>query len=307
MEKKEKGFNLKLYATAAVFAVRAARVLITGFTFKAKYTAYHPEEVARNYADTIAQTGDGYNAYKNALISKSQKYGDFIRAYYMNPVIYRDTAYKPGDDIKKCGYKGYNEESYMGEKSKNDDGSLQGQVIDTMYDYYVELAANGWDDYDTIFTSYFAKLTEVRKAVFGDDYMTDEIMFTVLEGNVMKYGQSLTGTEDEFDKNTGNQTSFKSIGAYQTAYGEDYKFTTAVKAEKEMDLAAYKSALSAETLATYGVQAADIGAVKCYTVTVSTEDGKAVAEADVVVAQIKNSWYVDNTATDTSSLYGFYK
>lgn len=195
----------------------------------------------------------------------------------------------------------------MGEKSKNDDGSLQGQVIDTMYDYYVELAANGWDDYDTIFTSYFAKLTEVRKAVFGDDYMTDEIMFTVLEGNVMKYGQSLTGTEDEFDKNTGNQTSFKSIGAYQTAYGEDYKFTTAVKAEKEMDLAAYKSALSAETLATYGVQAADIGAVKCYTVTVSTEDGKAVAEADVVVAQIKNSWYVDNTATDTSSLYGFYK
>lgn len=307
MEKKEKGFNLKLYATAAFFAVLAALVLITVFTFKAKYTAYHPEEVARNYADTIAQTGDGYNAYKNALISKSQKYGDFIRAYYMNPVIYRDTAYKPGDDIKKCGYKGYNEESYMGEKSKNDDGSLQGQVIDTMYDYYVELAANGWDDYDTIFTSYFAKLTEVRKAVFGDDYMTDEIMFTVLEGNVMKYGQSLTGTEDEFDKNTGNQTSFKSIGAYQTAYGEDYKFTTAVKAEKEMDLAAYKSALSAETLATYGVQAADIGAVKCYTVTVSTEDGKAVTEADVVVAQIKNSWYVDNTATDTSSLYGFYK
>ena len=307
MEIKEKGFNVKLYATAAFFAVLAALVLITVFTFKAKYTAYHPEEVARNYVDTIAQTGDGYNAYKNALISKSQKYGDFIRAYYMNPVIYRDTAYKPGDDIKKCGYKGYNEESYMGEKSKNDDGSLQGQVIDTMYDYYVELAANGWDDYDTIFTSYFAKLTEVRKAVFGDDYMTDEIMFTVLEGNVMKYGQSLTGTEDEFDKNTGNQTSFKSIGAYQTAYGEDYKFTTAVKAEKEMDLAAYKSALSAETLATYGVQAADIGAVKCYTVTVSTEDGKAVAEADVVVAQIKNSWYVDNTATDTSSLYGFYK
>lgn len=307
MEKKEKGFNLKLYATAAFFAVLAALVLITVFTFKAKYTAYHPEEVARNYVDTIAQTGDGYNAYKNALISKSQKYGDFIRAYYMNPVIYRDTAYKPGDDIKKCGYKGYNEESYMGEKSKNDDGSLQGQVIDTMYDYYVELAANGWDDYDTIFTSYFAKLTEVRKAVFGDDYMTDEIMFTVLEGNVMKYGQSLTGTEDEFDKNTGNQTSFKSIGAYQTAYGEDYKFTTAVKAEKEMDLAAYKSALSAETLATYGVQAENIGAVKCYTVTVSTEDGKAVAEADVVVAQIKNSWYVDNTATDTSSLYGFYK
>lgn len=307
MDKKEKGFNLKLYAAAAFFAVLAVLVLITVFTFKAKYTAYHPEEVARNYVDTIAQTGDGYNAYKNALISKSQKYGDFIRAYYMNPVIYRDTAYKPGDDIKKCGYKGYNEEACMGEKSKNDDGALQGQVIDTMYDYYVELVADGWDDYDTIFTKYFAKLIEVRREVFGDDYMTDEIMFTALEGNVLKYGESLTGTEDEFDKNTGNQTSFKSIGAYQTAYGEDYKFTTAVKAEKEMDLASYKSGLSAETLATYGVQADDISAVKGYTVTVSTEDGKVVAESEVVVAQIKNSWYVDNTETDTSLLYGFYK
>lgn len=307
MEKKEKSFNLKLYAAVAFFAVLALLILITALTFKAKYTAYHPEEVARNYVDTIAQTGDGYNAYKTALVSKSQKYGDFIREYYMNPVIYRDTAYKPGDDIKKCGYKGYNEESCQGEKTKNDDGSLQGQVIDTMYDYYVELVADGWDDYDTIFTKYFAKLVEVRKEVFGDDYITDEIMFTALEGNVATYGESLTGTEDEFDKNTGKQTSFKSIGAYQTAYGEDYKLTTTVKTEKDMDLSAYKAGLSAETLATYGVQADDIRAVKCYTVAVSTADGKAVTEADVVVAQIKNSWYVDNAATDTSTLYGFCK
>lgn len=307
MEKKEKGFNLKLYATVAFFAVLAALVLITVFTFKAKYTAYHPEAVAQNYADTIVQTADGYNAYKNALVSKSQKYGDFIREYYMYPVIYRDTAYKPGDNIKDCGYKGCNEEDCQGEKTKNDDGTLQGQVIDTMYDYYVELVANGWDDYDTIFTKYFAKLVEVRKAVFGDDYMTDEIMFTALESNVLTYGQSLTGTEDVFDENTGLQTSFKSIGAYQTAYGEDYKLTTAVKAEKEMDSAAYKAALPTDTLATYGVQAADIGAVKCYTVAVTTADGKEVAQADIVVAQIKNSWYVDNTATDTSALYNFYQ
>lgn len=307
MEKKEKGFNLKLYATVAFFAVLAALVLITVFTFRTKYTAYHPEAVAQNYADTIVQTADGYNAYKNALVSKSQKYGDFIREYYMYPVIYRDTAYKPGDNIKDCGYKGCNEEDCQGEKTKNDDGTLQGQVIDTMYDYYVELVANGWDDYDTIFTKYFAKLVEVRKAVFGDDYMTDEIMFTALESNVLTYGQSLTGTEDVFDENTGLQTSFKSIGAYQTAYGEDYKLTTAVKAEKEMDLAAYKAALPTDTLATYGVQAADIGAVKCYTVSVTTADGKEVAQADIVVAQIKNSWYVDNTATDTSALYNFYQ
>lgn len=305
MEKKEKSFNLKLYAAVAFFAVLAALVLITVFTFKAKYTAYHPEEVARNYVDTIAQTGDGYNAYKTALVSKSQKYGDYIRSYYMYPVIYRETSYKPGDKTKDL--KGFNDASCMGEKTKNDDGTLQGQVIDTMYDYYTELVANGWDDYDTVFTKYFSKLVEVRKEVFGDDYMTDEIMFTALEGNVLKYGQSLTGTKDEFDKNTGNQTSFKSVGAYQTAYGEDYKFVTSVKTEKDMDLASYKAGLSAETLATYGVQADDIGAVKCYTIAVGTEDGTTVAEADVVVVQIQNSWYVDNNATDTSVLYSFYK
>lgn len=305
MEKKEKGFNLKLYAAVAFFAVLAALVLITGFTFRTKYTAYHPEAVAQNYVDTIVQTADGYNAYKNALVSKSQKYGDFIREQYMYPIIYREAGYKAGDETKKL--KGFNDETYMGEKTKNDDGTLQGQVIDTMYDYYVELVANGWDDYDTIFTKYFAKLVEVRKAVFGDDYMTDEIMFTALESNVLTYGQSLTGTEDVFDENTGLQTSFKSIGAYQTAYGEDYKLTTAVKAEKEMDLAAYKAALPTDTLATYGVQAADISAVKCYTVSVTTADGKEVAQADIVVAQIKNSWYVDNTATDTSALYNFYQ
>lgn len=305
MEKKEKGLNLKLYAVVAFFAVLAALVLITVFTFRAKYTAYHPEEVARTFTDTVVQTGDGYNAYKNALVSKSQKYGDFIREQYMYPIIYREAGYKAGDDTKKL--KGFNDETYMGEKTKNDDGSLQGQVIDTMYDYYVELVANGWDDYGTIFTKYFAKLVEVRKAVFGDDYMTDEIMFTALESNVLTYGQSLTGTEDVFDENTGLQTSFKSVGAYQTAYGEDYKLTTAVKAEKEMDLAVYKAALPADTLATYGVQAADIGAVKCYTVTVTTADGKEVTQADIVVAQIKNSWYVDNTATDTAALYNFYK
>lgn len=305
MANKEKGFNQKLYAVVAFFAVLAVLVLITATTFKSKYTAYHPEEVARTFADTVVQTGDGYNAYKNALVSKSQKYGDFIREQYMYPVIYRESGYKPGDNLKKL--KGFNDDAYIGEKTKNDDGTLQGEVIDTMYDYYVELVANGWDDYDTIFTKYFERLVEVRKAVFGDDYMTDEIMFTALEGNVLTYGQSLTGTQDEFDKNTGKQTSVKSIGAYQTAYGEDYKFTTAVKAERDVDLAVYKAQFPAEVMATYGVQAEDIVAAKMYTVAVSTADNTEVTSADITVVQIKNSWYVDNTVTDTAALYSFYK
>lgn len=305
MANKEKSFNLKLYAVIVFFAVAAALVLIVTFTFKSKYTAFHPEEVARSFADTVVQTGDGYNAYKNALVSKSQKYGDFIREYYMYPIIYKEAGYKPGDKTKDL--KGLNDESYMGDKSKNDDGSLQGKVIDEMYDYYVELVENGWDDYDTIFTKYFERLVSVRKNAFGDDYMTDEIMFTALESNVKTYGDSLTGTEDEFDKNTKKQTSFKSIGAYEKAYGEDYKFTSVVVGEKPVDLNAYKSKLDADTLTKYGIKADDITDVKCYTVNVKTDDGNVVAEADVTVAKLGSSWYVDNTATDTTPLYSFYK
>lgn len=302
---KEKTFNLKIYGAIAFFAVAAALALMVIFTFKSKYTAFHPEEVARNYADTIVQTGDGYNAYKNALVSKSSKYGDFIRKYYMYPVIYRETNYKPGDKTDEL--KGFNDESYMSDKSKNDDGSLQGKVISQMYDYYVELTANGWDNYDEIFTKYFEELVRVRKEVFGDDYMTDEIMFTALESNVKTFGDSLTGTEDEFDKNTKKQISVKSIGAYQKAYGEDYKFTSSVAGEKAIDLNAYKANINTDKFAEYGVSADDISDVKCYTVEVKTADGKTVTSADVTVAKIGSSWYVDNTATDTTSLYSFYK
>lgn len=308
MANKEKSFNLKLYAVIVFFAVAAALVLIVTFTFKSKYTAFHPEEVARTFADTVVQTGDGYDAYKTAIVSKNQKHGDFVRSYYMYPLIYKEAGFKPGDEIKDAKkLKGFNDESYMSDKTKKDDGSLQGEVIDQMYDYYVELVENGWDDYDEIFTKYFERLVAVRKYVYGDDYMTDEIMFTALESNVKKYGESLTGTEDEFDKNTKKQTSFKSIGAYEKAYGEDYKFTSVVAGEKSVDLNTYKSKLNADTLSTYGVKADDITDVKCYTVNVKTDDGKVVAEADITVAKIGSSWYVDNTATDTSPLYSFYK
>lgn len=305
MAKKEKTFPVKLYALLAFFAVAALLAVIVTVTFQTKYTGYHPKEVARVYADTVVQTGDGYNAYKNALPSVNDKYGDFIREQYMYPVIYREAGYKPGDKTDELT--GFNDASYMGEKSKTDDGSLQGQVIDTMYTYYVELVGNGWDDYDTIFKNYFAKLVEVRKEVFGDDYMTDEIMFAALEGNVKTYGKSLTGTEDVFDENSGEQLESKSIGAYQTAYGEDYKFTTVVLSENEIALDAYKAGLDTDRLAVYGISADEITAVKSFAVGVQTADGATVTQATVVVVKIGSTWYVDNTVTDTAPLYNFYK
>lgn len=304
MAKNQKEFNTKLYAVIAFFAVLAALLTISVTTFKSKYTAFHPEEVAKTYVDTIVQTGDGYNAYKNTIVSKSSKYGDYIRKYYMYPVIYRDADYsaEKGTD----GLKGYNDEAFKGEKTLNDDGSLQGKLIETMYPFYERLITqNGWDDYDLVFKSYFEELVKVRKVIFGDDYISDEVMFTALEANVKTYGETLTGTEDKFDENTGIQTSFKSTGKYQTAYGEDYKLSVKVNSETALDVALYKENCNEALFETYGVSIDDISEVKEFEVQVLSNEA-LVATTDVLAVKIGMSWYVDNTQTTTDGLYGFY-
>lgn len=306
MANKEKTFNFKAYAIIVFVAILAALLVITTLTFKAKYTGFHPDEVARTYVDTIVQTGDGYNAYKNALPSKNYKYGDFIRVYYMYPVIYRDTeGYVVGGDLDDL--KGYDDESFKGEKTLNDDGSLNGKLIDEMYPVYVSLVANGWDNYDKIYTEYFNALVEKRETLFGDKYMSDEVMFTALEANVKTYGDSLTGTEFIVDENSGVTLSEESTGAYQTVYGEDYKFAATVKEENKTSVDEVKAKIDVKALETYDVSLDDITDAKNFTVQVKTNDGETVAETNVTVVKIKDFWYVDNTTVDTASLYNFYK
>lgn len=315
MAKKEKEFNFKLYGISVFLIIAALLVVITATTFKSKYTAFHPEAVAKNYVDTIVQTGDGYNAYKNSLLGKNQKYGDFIREYYMYPVIDRDVNTELDAVTDSSLPKGYNNDIYKGEKTLNDDGSLQGQLIDAMYPYYEKLVdENGWDNYDKIFTEYFEKLIKVRKEIFEDDYMSDEVMFTALEANVRTYGEKLTGTEDAFDENTGLQTSFKTVGKYEEVFGEDYKLVVSSDEGTELDINIYKDSCDKEALATYGVSTDDITEVREYTVDVASVENyegediaKVVATADVVVVKIGSSYYVDNMQTKTDVLYNFYK
>lgn len=308
MAKQKKEFNAKLYAAVAFFLVAALLATVTVTTYKSKYNAFSPEKVATAFAETVVNRGDGYNAYKNTVMSKNYKYGDYIREYYMYPVIYAECDYQPGDD--RDGLKGYNDESYMSDKTKTDTGKLAGQVIDEMYAYYVQLIEenNGWDNYDVIFTEYFKKLCEVRESVFGDKYMTDEIMFTALEANVSTYGDSLTGTDEVIDENTKLKTSEKMLGIYEKAYGEDYKLTYDVTDVKNIDgLEEYKASLDAKALETYKVSVDDITEAKVVTVQVNV-NGEAVVEAlKITVVKIKSSWYVDNTNTDTAKLYEFFK
>lgn len=296
MANKEKEFNFKLYAVVVFFSVLTALVLITYSTYVSRYIAFHPEEVAKSYVETIVQTGDGYNAYKNSLLGKSRKYGDFIRENYMNHLVENGAR---DEEIK-----GYNDDFYKGEKTKSDDGSLQGQLIDTMYPYYEELIKEyGWDDYDLIFTSYLDRLITERKALYGDDYLSDEVMFTVLEANVRSYGEKLTGTEDEFDENTGLQTSVKMQGIYEKAFGEDYKITTAVESEKDLELESYLAVIDENAFEKYEISKDDISAAKEFSVKAAC--GDKTADITVRVVQIGKSWYVDSDKTDTSALYSF--
>lgn len=301
MANEKKEFNYGLYAAAAIISVIVVIVVITALTFSSKYIALDAEKVAVNYADTLAQRGDGYNAYKYSILSKDSKYGDFIRVNYMYPLI--STDYTPGADMKKLD--GLHKDSHKSETTINDDGSLAGKLSDAMYPYYVELIETvGWDNYDAFFTGYFNRLIEERKAIFGDDYMTDSIMFTALEANVATYGNSLTGTKAVTDEDTGITTGKDMIGIYQEKFGEDYKLTaTAKSCEPVADLAAYKATLDADTLALYGVNADDIKDAATVVVEVATADGTVVAEITVNEVQIGNVWYVDNLSTDTSAVY----
>ena len=77
--KEKKGFNAALYAVVAGIVVAVALVLITIFAFTTRYTGFSNEKVAQAYVDTIVQTGDGYNAYKNTktcgVIEEDTAYG----------------------------------------------------------------------------------------------------------------------------------------------------------------------------------------------------------------------------------------
>ena len=306
MANENKKFNYGLYVVAVFVIVTVVLVLLAAFTFKSKYVAFDHEKVAVNYTDSIAQKGDGYNAYKYTMLPQGDKYGDFIRKQYIYPVVY--PGYEVGMDSKafdKLKENGYDTDAFKSDATKNDDGSLTGDLTEAMYPYYVELIETyGWDNYDAVFTNYISKLVETRKAMFGDEYMSDEVFFTAFESNVVSYGNSLTGTEEVIADDGVTVTQKESTGLYQTIYGENYKFTTSVKETEEItDIDTYKAALDTDTLASYGISADDITAATAVTVDVALENGDVITSVKVYEVKIGSTWYVDNLTTSTASAY----
>lgn len=334
--KEKKGFRLGLYAILTGVIVAAILVVITIFAVTTRYTAFSPEKVAQTYVDTIVQTGDGYNAYKNTLVSKNQKYGNFIIDAYMAPYV------NDGDDVKKADFVG----------TGNDEEDEKSDILyNTMFDYYVELVDKyGFDNYDALYKAYFAELKEQRTAIYGDEYMDTDFMFSVFESNVGTYGQLLTGTEEKKANDDVTILTPKTTGVYEQIFGEGYKLTAQVVESKELTgdeytkyVADYADRIA--NVASEEVAAAqadyfkledtkyekkilfikkeaekntrtdfinayksldlskEINAVNACTVSVKVNDKDEVAKITVYVVQIGNSWYVDNTNTDTSGLY----
>ena len=333
--KEKKGFRAGAYAVFAGIAVAVILVILTIFAFTTRYTAFSPEKVAVAYTDGIVQTGDGYNAYKQTLVSKNQKFGNFVIDAYMSPYV------NDGKDVKQ--------NEVIGSGSEKEAQLLDG-IYNTMYEYYVELINTyGLDDYDAVFSSYFAKLKEVRVAVLADDYMSTEFMFGVFESNVDRYGKELTGTDREFASDNKTITQELTIGKYQEMFGVEqevevealvngkkkttteklpvYKLTTTVAESKALEgdelqayLEGYKQRVaSANPTIPEGTTdeqkakieeankkldcSEDISEVTECTLEVKTQDDTVVATQKVYVVRIGNSWYVDHTNVDTTGLY----
>jgi len=320
MAKEKKEFRAGTYAVLAGIVVAVLLVVMTIFAYTTRYTAFSPEKVAKSYTDNIVQTGDGYNAYKNTLVSENGKlkYGDFIRRAYMICYV------NDGEDVKQA--------DFVGTGSDEEQAAID-KVYNTMYDYYVSLLSTyGWDDYDAIFSHYFEKLVSVRAEVYGDEYMDMDYMFGAFESNVQTYADSLTGTEEELAADKKTVLREKTTGAYQTMFGEDYKLTATVKECKEFSadetktyVEAYKERITpvaesgAEKAKQFGLDeentgnmvgafegldhADEIDSVAEATVEVTDQNGTVVATQTVYMVKIGRSWYVDNTNVNTSGLY----
>ena len=323
MTKSKKGFNTGLYGVIAGVLVAAILVGMTVFAFTTRYNAFSPEKVAQSYADTVVQTGDGYNALKVSLVSKNQKFGNFVINAYMAPYVNDNKG-------KKKGEKKIEQNKEIGTGSKKE-AKLLDTVYNTMYDYYDELMKTvGLQNYDEFYSLYFAKLKEVRVAVLQDDYMDTDFMFSVFESNVQTYANKLTGTKKVLAADEKTVIQKASTGAYQELYGKKYKLTTTVTDTKELsadEVEAYvkgykdrivpiiqKSEAVADTLddkkseamksAFENLNVADsIEAVDECTIEVTNQNGDVVANTKVYVVRIGNSWYVDNSNTDTAPLY----
>jgi len=341
-KKEKKEFKAGLYSVVSGIIIAVILVALTIFAFTTRYTAFSPDKVAQSYTDGIVQTGDGYNAYKTTLVSKNPKikYGDFIRRAYM--VCYvndgedvkqadfvgtgNDKEQESIDKVYSAMYDYYVE--LMGTYGWDDYDSMFSKYFEKLVQVRHEVYGDDYMDTEFMFGALEANVQTYSESLTGTDRVFASDNKTVLVEETEGAYQKMFGEEQEVEAEALVEGKKKTV----TETKKVYKLTTTVTETKEYSdkeveeyVKAYKEritpvsemgkakveqfglkddAADEMTSAFEGLNHADeITGVAEVTCEVKDQKDNVVATQTVFVVQIGNSWYVDNTSTQTTALY----
>lgn len=299
LTKDTKKFDIT-YAVVVTIAFAVIMLTIISTYYIKNYVMFSPEKVAQQYVQSEV-SGDGYDALKYTILSKNDKLGEFMKDNYMGI-----------DEDKK-------EEAPA--LTPEEEGEKLTLILDTMYPTFVNLAETyGFDDYDTVFSKYFAEYRVQHNAIYGHDIITTDDMFTAIEGNLKTYMEN-NRLQRETLYGKGEEYATRYLGAKKAVLGKDdekysagYLIQTNAEVIKDLtddEVKAYVASLSDSAKARYaafGVDTATIKEVSVVKVTNSITgvgDKTAISDlnasfaskpTELTLIKIDSQWYVDFSA-----------
>lgn len=302
----EEKVSKKFEATYFVFAIIAVIIMfsvIVTLYFNKNYVMFSPDKVAKQYMLNVAGE-DGYDAMKYTTLIKNSKFGDFISKNYMEQ------------------YKKEDENSEAPVLSAEEQGEKLTEILDGMMPVFTDLVETyGFENYDELFTQYFAKYYELHHSVYGHDFMTTDDMFAAFEGNLASYTSGFA-YDRECVYGNGQEYAEKYLGSGKADLNDDdiysagYKInidiassTTFSDAEVKEYIDEIKSnPIKSASYERFGFSPDEIAAVqKVCVVKDITGNGDAQAierkneeyaehPTQLMIVKIGSQWYVDISA-----------
>ncbi len=296
MKQENKKFNLTYAVVAVVTFIVVAAGLIT-YYYVSKYIMFSPEKVARQYVMNTVE-GDGYDALKYSTMSINQKMGDYLREHYINQYVKENDGTAP-------------------ELTAEEEGEKLTAILEKMYPEFVRLNEEvGFENYDEFFSTYFADYQKAHKEIYGNDFISDEDMFTCIEGNLATYleylkveNESLYGNgRDYADKYLTARTEEDEDDPYIAGYYIDTEVKDIWIDDDSLGISNYYSALSdsqKKAYESFGIKEEDISAYAIVTLenTVTGEGDDAQIKSqnadfwanptELTLIKIGSQWYVD--------------
>lgn len=300
IKQESKKFNVTYAIVSVVSFIVVAAGLIT-YYYVSHFIMFSPEKVARQYVMNTVE-GDGYDALKYSTMSINQKMGDYLREHYINQYVKEDDGSAP-------------------KLTAEEEGEKLTAILDKMYPEFVLLNDTvGFENYDEFFSTYFAEYQKAHKEIYGHDFITDEDMFTCIEGNLSTYlevkkleNETLYGKGEEYAKKylTENKTVTEEEleeNPYIAGYYIDTEAGEAVIEKDEAKVKEYIASLTdsqKKAYESFGINTDDISAYAVVKVTNTLTgegdkaaiDGKnaefSAADTQLTLIKIGSQWYVD--------------